>query len=167
MRRLIHLLPIFCIVQFCHSRMSGRDLSEKLVFETVSPTAYTTQVSNDFEQHDSSGPTIMAEDVIDEVTDYTKSNSPSATSTPHELTPRGSMRATLMRIGAKVEPEADDEASLRGALRLALLDSERVKMPLLRGVLFEGETVTSRCEPAHLKNSGSALMFGNQSDTPL
>lgn len=79
----------------------------------------------------------MAEDDIDEVTDYTKSTSPSATSTPHELTPRGSMRATLMRIGAKVEPEADDEASLRGALRLALLDSERVKMPLLRGVLFE------------------------------
>ena len=142
MRRIIRLIPIFCIVQICHSRMSGKDLSEKLVFETVSPTAYTTQevgpqVIDDFEQHDSSGPTIMPEDAIDEVSGYTKSNSPSATSTPHELTPRGSMRATLKRIGAKVEPEADDEASLREALRLALLDSERVKMPLLRGVLFE------------------------------
>lgn len=49
-------------------------------------------------------------------------------------TPRGSMRATLKRLGASLPKAAEDERSLREALDRAL---RAARMPLLRGLLFE------------------------------
>ena len=52
---------------------------------------------------------------------------------PSEM-PRGSLKATLRRIGARLPP-AEDETSLREALEHALRKEK--KMALLRGLLFE------------------------------
>ena len=49
-------------------------------------------------------------------------------------TPRGSMRATLKRLGVSLPKASEDERSLREALDRAL---RAARMPMLRGLLFE------------------------------
>jgi hypothetical protein len=49
-------------------------------------------------------------------------------------TPRGSLRATLRRLGAPAPADDDDDDALRSAVTRAL---RAAKMPLLRGLLFE------------------------------
>ena len=61
------------------------------------------------------------------------SAAPSSASQALPEAPRGSLRATLKRIGAPV-PSSTDTADLTQALRAAL---SKVRMPLLRGLLFE------------------------------
>ena len=54
-------------------------------------------------------------------------------SKPQGETPRGSLRATLKRLGVQL-PTATDDKSLKDALGTAL---RAARMPLLRGLLFE------------------------------
>lgn len=56
-------------------------------------------------------------------------------------TPRGSLRATLKRLGVQM-PKTDDEVALRTALSAAL---STARMPLLRGLLFERGGVCTGC----------------------
>ena len=67
----------------------------------------------------------------------------SSTGQPHQNTPsddataelpRGSMRAALKRLGARLPAADDDEQALKAALTAAL---HKARMPLLRGLLFE------------------------------
>src|SRR6478735_11096007 len=60
----------------------------------------------------------------------------------------------------------------RPTIRICLLSASR--QPCNAGSciavtrnLLSGENTTSRCEPAHSRNSTSTAMFGNQSVTPL
>jgi hypothetical protein len=59
-----------------------------------------------------------------------------------EGTPRGSMRATLKRLGLAAEAIADDEQSLREALLAAL---NAAKTSMLRGLLFERGSSCAGC----------------------
>jgi Lon protease-like protein len=83
-----------------------------------------------------------------------RSGPPASDDSPVE-TPRGSMRATLKRLGVAL-PAADDEASLQDALRHAL---KNARMPLLRGLLWErGGKCTGCTERAEFESALTASL---------
>lgn len=64
------------------------------------------------------------------------------TSDPAAEVPRGSLRATLKRIGVSLPAGSDEEQALRAAL-------QKEKMPLLRGLLFERGGQCTGCSERH------------------
>lgn len=86
----------------------------------------------------SSSDAANVEATVDAFGDAASQEPPASNSAPRKpvfkvTLPRGSMRATLKRLGLALPPD-DDEVATRGALLGAL---QTVKMPLLRGLLFE------------------------------